>query len=61
MGFQKGTTIDPQLDAVDFSGFVNAANIRANAMVDIGQKVGGFIEEYAAKKEKIKEGTASWF
>lgn len=52
MGFQKGTTIDPRLGALDYSGFVNAANIRANAMVDIGQKIGGFIEKYAAKKEE---------
>jgi uncharacterized protein (UPF0335 family) len=52
MGFQTGSKIDPRLGALDYSGFVNAANVRANAMVDIGQKIGGFIEKYSAKKEE---------
>ena len=40
----------------DYSGFANAASIRANAMDKLGQKIGSVIEDYAEKKqEKIEK------
>jgi len=52
MGFQTGTQIRPELGNADFSGFANAANIRAQAMANLGQQIGGAIESYGIKKEK---------
>ena len=62
MAFQKGSTIDPRLMQMDYSGFTNAASIQANAMKDLGQQIGGAIKEYAKRKEeKILTGqTAEW-
>jgi hypothetical protein len=52
MGFQTGSKIDPRLMKMDYSGFTNAANIRANALANLGQQIGGAIESYGIKKEK---------
>ena len=51
MGFQTGSTIDPRLMKMDYSGFTNAASIRANALANLGQQIGEGIEKYAKKKE----------
>jgi len=60
MAFQSGTTIRPELANADFSGFQNAANIRANAMANLGSKIGSVIEEYTEKKqEKIERDNFS--
>jgi len=52
MGFQTGSQIRPELGNADYSGFENAANIRANALASLGQQIGGAIESYGIKKEK---------
>ena len=52
MGFQTGSQIRPELGNADYSGFANAANIRANALASLGQQIGGAIESYGIKKEK---------
>jgi len=52
MAFQAGTPVDPRLMQADYSGFTNAANIRANALANLGQQIGGAIESYGIKKEK---------
>ena len=60
MAFQTGTQIDPRLNQADYSGFTNAANIRAQAMSDLGSQIGGAIKEYSKKKEeKILTGQAA--
>lgn len=56
MAFQTGTKVDPRLMQADYSGFANAASIRANAMDKLGSKIGSIIEDYAEKKqEKIEK------
>jgi len=52
MAFQQGSQIDPRLMQADYSGFTNAANIRANALANLGEQIGGAIESYGIKKEK---------
>jgi len=52
MAFQAGTRVDPRLMQADYSGFTNAANIRANALANLGEQIGGAIESYGIKKEK---------
>ena len=52
MAFQTGTQIRPELGNADFSGFANAASIRANALANLGEQIGGAIESYGIKKEK---------
>jgi hypothetical protein len=51
MAFQTGTQIRPELADADYSGFVNAANIRAQAMMNLGEQIGGGIREYQKNKE----------
>jgi hypothetical protein len=51
MAFQTGTQIRPELANADYSGFVNAANIRAQAMMNLGEQIGGGIREYQKNKE----------
>ena len=51
MAFQTGTRVDPRLGALDFSGFTNAANIRAQGMMNLGQAIGGGIEKYQKNKQ----------
>jgi len=62
MAFQAGTPVDPRLMQADYSGFTNAANIRAEAMKDLGQQIGGAIKEYSKKKEEkqLTSQTAEW-
>jgi len=50
MAFQTGTQIRPELANADYSGFVNAANIRAQAMMNLGEQIGGGIKEYQKNK-----------
>jgi hypothetical protein len=50
MAFQTGTQIRPELANADYSGFVNAANIRAQAMMNLGEQIGGGIREYQKNK-----------
>jgi len=52
MAFQAGTQIRPELANADYSGFVNAANIRAQAMMNLGEQIGGAIKDYQIKKEE---------
>ena len=52
MAFQTGSKIDPRLMQMDYSGFTNAASIRANAMDKLGQKIGSVIEDYAERREE---------
>ena len=52
MGFQVGTQIRPELANADYSGFANAASIRAQALADLGEKVGGAITKYQVDKQK---------
>jgi DNA mismatch repair ATPase MutS len=51
MAFQTGTQIRPELADADYSGFVNAANIRAQAMMNLGEQIGSGIREYQKNKE----------
>jgi hypothetical protein len=57
MAFQTGTQIRPELANADYSGFVNAANIRAQAMMNLGEQIGGGIREYQKNKEITGELT----
>jgi hypothetical protein len=57
MAFQTGTQIRPELADADYSGFVNAANIRAQAMMNLGEQIGGGIREYQKNKEITGELT----
>jgi hypothetical protein len=50
MAFQTGTQIRPELANADYSGFVNAANIRAQAMMNLGEQIGSGIREYQKNK-----------
>ena len=54
MGFQKGTTIDPRLGALDYSGYAKAGEIEGQAMADLGSSIAGGIEDYTAKKSESK-------
>ena len=51
MAFQAGTQVDPRLMQADYSGFTNAANIRAQALANFGQQIGEGIEKYQKNKE----------
>ena len=55
MAFQTGTQIRPELANADYSGFVNAANIRAQAMMNLGEQIGGAITKYQVNKQKKEE------
>ena len=55
MGFQTGSQIRPELGALDYSGYTNAANIQAQAMANAGQQIGGAIQNYFQKKEEKKQ------
>tara|TARA_R110000764_G_scaffold175676_1_gene262010 strand:+ start:141 stop:1298 length:1158 start_codon:yes stop_codon:yes gene_type:complete len=59
MAFQAGTKVDPRLMQADYSGFTNAANIRANALANLGQQIGDGIEKYQKNKEITAAGLAS--
>jgi ribulose bisphosphate carboxylase small subunit len=59
MAFQTGTQIRPELGNADFSGFANAASIRANALANLGEQIGEGIEKYQKNKEITAAGLAS--
>ena len=59
MGFQTGSQIRPELGNADYSGFTNAANIRAQALASLGQQIGEGIEKYQKNKEITAAGLAS--
>ena len=59
MAFQAGTQVDPRLMQADYSGFANAASIRANALANLGQQIGDGIEKYQKNKEITAAGLAS--
>jgi hypothetical protein len=50
-----GDTIDPRLAAVDYSPYVNAANIQAQSIADLGKTVAGGIDQFTEYKKKQKE------
>jgi len=52
MAFQTGTQVNPQLGALDFSGFTNAANIQGETLAQLGATIGGAITERREKKKK---------
>lgn len=52
MAFKSGTRVDPRLGALDFSGFTNAANIRANSIAQLGATIGGAIQVAGEKKKE---------
>jgi hypothetical protein len=54
MAFQTGTQIRPELADADYSGFVNAASIRAQSLADLGAQIGGAIKARGEKKEKAR-------
>ena len=54
MAFQAGTQIRPELANADYSGFVNAASIRAQSLADLGAQIGGAIKARSEKKEKAR-------
>ena len=54
MAFQAGSTIRPELGNADYSGFANAASIRANSLAQLGATIGSTIGS-AIKKHKVKK------
>jgi len=52
MAFQAGTTIRPELANADFSGFANAATIRANSLAQLGATIGSAIQVAGEKKKE---------
>lgn len=59
MAFRGGTTIQPSLGRLDFSGFEDAAMIDAESMVRIGASIAGAAKNYQKKKEE-KEAQESF-
>lgn len=60
MGFQSGSQIRPELGALDYSGYTNAAAINAQAMSNLGQDIGDGIEKYKKNKEITSSMIASF-
>tara|TARA_R100001086_G_scaffold157448_1_gene84263 strand:+ start:2513 stop:3157 length:645 start_codon:yes stop_codon:yes gene_type:complete len=59
MAFQVGTRVRPELGDADYSGFVRAAEIRANTLAQLGAAIGGAIEKHQEKKIKKQEEQVS--
>ena len=66
MAFQAGSTIRPELANADFSGFTGAAKIqarnaeiRANALANLGKQIGDGIQKYRENKDITIAGLAS--
>lgn len=55
MAFQAGTRVDPRLMQADYSGFTNAAQIRADSASQLGQNIGNAISSYKDKKKEDKQ------
>ena len=51
MAFQTGTTVDPRLNQLDFSGFAKAGEIQGQMFADLGAQIGEGIEKYKKNKE----------
>jgi hypothetical protein len=58
MAFQAGTKVDPRLMQADFSGFANAANIRAKRQDEFTKQFTQQLSEGIEKYEKNKEITS---
>ena len=58
MAFQTGTTVDPRLNQLDFSGFERAGQIQGQMYKDIGQSVASGVTAYIKKKKDDKIGQA---
>ena len=52
MAFLSGSTIRPELANADFSGFANAATIRANALANLGATIGSAVQVAVEKKKE---------
>ena len=52
MAFQSGSTIRPELANADYSGFANAATIRANALANLGATIGSAVQVAVEKKKE---------
>ena len=52
MAFQAGSTIRPELANADYSGFANAATIRANALANLGATIGSAVQVAVEKKKE---------
>ena len=52
MAFLSGSTIRPELANADYSGFANAATIRANALAQLGATIGSAIQVAGEKKKE---------
>lgn len=59
MAFQAGTKVDPRLMQADFSGFANAANIRAKRQDEFTKQFTQQLSEGIEKYEENKEITAT--
>ncbi len=55
MAFQVGTQIDPRLNQADFSGFTNAAAIRADSQKELAGNISDAISAYQDNKKQDKE------
>ena len=58
MAFQTGTTVDPRLGQLDYSGFARAGEIEGQAMAQAGASIASGIEGYKKKKKEQKIGQA---
>ena len=54
MAFQTGSQIDPRLMQADYSGFTNAAQIRADSFRELGKNISGAISDYTDIKKEDK-------
>lgn len=53
-----GSSIDPRMFVQDYSGFQNAAAIRAAGMMNFGNQIGGAIKDYGEQQKEAKAGIA---
>tara|TARA_R110002153_G_scaffold23556_2_gene76171 strand:+ start:1505 stop:2077 length:573 start_codon:yes stop_codon:yes gene_type:complete len=58
MAFQTGTTVDPRLGQLDYSGFARAGEIEGQAMAQAGASIASGIKGYKKKKKEEKIGQA---
>ena len=54
MAFQQGSTIDPRLMQMDYSGFTNAASIQADSQRELGKNISDAIGTYTDIKKEDK-------
>jgi len=53
-----GSTVDPRMFVQDYSGFQNAAAIKAAGMLNFGNQIGGAIADYGNQQKEAKAGIA---